>query len=172
MGLCPLGSLGQVYDEDTGWVYNVHRYYDPVLGGFVSPDPIGVEGGVNPHAGAPNPLTWADPLGLTWCFRSALNSPSKQAGINAPYKLGNTAAKVGSGADNVVNGVRLRAQLTGEEIAGGHAFQKHVIDQAEFPGITTRSQFASHIEDVVANSEMRPLSGGRAAYWRDGTIVP
>ncbi|GAB78171.1 RHS repeat-associated core domain-containing protein [Austwickia chelonae] len=95
VGLCPLGSLGQVYDEDTGWVYNVHRYYDPVLGGFVSPDPIGVEGGVNPHAGAPNPLTWADPLGLTWCFRSALNSDAKQAGINAPYKLGNTAAKSG-----------------------------------------------------------------------------
>ncbi|WP_074788426.1 RHS repeat-associated core domain-containing protein [Austwickia chelonae] len=102
VGLCPLGSLGQVWDEDTGWVSNVRRYDDPVLGGFVSPDPIGVEGGVNPHAGAPNPLTWADPLGLTWCFKSALNSDAKQAGINAPYKLDNTAAK---SADEVVKGI-------------------------------------------------------------------
>lgn len=81
------------------------------------------------------------------------------------------AANAGSGADNVVNGVRLRGRLAGEEISGGHAYQKHVIDKAEFPGITTRSQFASHIEDVVANGQMRSLSGGRTAYWRDGTIV-
>lgn len=76
-----------------------------------------------------------------------------------------------AGADDVLNGVRLRAQLTGEEISGGHAFQKHVIDQAEFPGITTRQQFASHIEDVVLNGEMRTLSGGRTGYWQDGTVV-
>ena len=66
---------------------------------------------------------------------------------------------------------RLRAQLTGEEISGGHAFQKHVIDQAEFPGITTRRQFASHIEDVVLNGEMRTLSSGRTGYWQNGTVV-
>jgi hypothetical protein len=32
--------------------------------------------------------------------------------------------------------VLLRNQLMAEEIAGGHAFDKHVIQQAEFPGIT------------------------------------
>ncbi|QIK84339.1 hypothetical protein [Sanguibacter sp. HDW7] len=46
-----------------------------------------------------------------------------------------------------------------------------MIDKAEFPGITTRSQFASHLEDVVAHGERRSLSSGRTAYWRDGTIV-
>ncbi|WP_454300483.1 RHS repeat-associated core domain-containing protein [Salana multivorans] len=76
-----------------------------------------------------------------------------------------------NGADNVANGVRLRAQLTGQEISGGHAFQKHVIDKAEFPGITTRSQFAQHIEDVVSNAVMRPLERGRTAYWQNGTVV-
>jgi hypothetical protein len=67
--------------------------------------------------------------------------------------------------------VRLRAELTGKEISGGHAFEKHVIEQGEFPGITTREQFASTIEEVVRNGEMRPLSNGRSAYWQDGTIV-
>ena len=79
------------------------------------------------------------------------------------------AAKTGaSGADDVLNGVRLRAQLTGDEIAGGHAFGKHV---GEFPGITTRQQFARHIEDVVSNGVMRPLERGRSAYWQNGTVV-
>jgi len=84
---------------------------------------------------------------------------------------GVAAKTAASGADDVLNGVRLRAQLTGEEISGGHAFQKHVLDQAEFPGITTRQQFAGHIEDVVLNGEMRTLSGGRTSYWQDGTVV-
>lgn len=82
------------------------------------------------------------------------------------------AAKTGtSGADDVLNGVRLRAQLTGQEISGGHAFSKHVVQGGEFPGITTRSQFAQHIEDVVSNGVMRPLSNGRSAYWQNGTVV-
>lgn len=85
--------------------------------------------------------------------------------------LGVAANTARAGADDVLNGVRLRAQLTGEEISGGHAFQKHVLDQAEFPGITTRPQFASHIEDVVLNGEMRTLSGGRTGYWQNGTVV-
>ena len=82
-----------------------------------------------------------------------------------------SAAETGAGAENVVNGVRLRAQLTGEEIAGGHAFDKHVIDLGEFPAVTTRSQFAGVIEDVVTNGEMRTLSGGRTGYWQNGTVV-
>lgn len=82
------------------------------------------------------------------------------------------AAKAGTaGADDVLNGVRLRAQLTGQEIAGGHAFEKHILDLGEFPGIRTRAQFASHIEDVVMNGEMRTLGGGRTAFWRHGTVV-
>lgn len=34
------------------------------------------------------------------------------------------------------------AKLIGEEISGGHAFDKHVTEQGEFPGVTTRRQFA------------------------------
>lgn len=82
------------------------------------------------------------------------------------------AAKAGtSGADDVLNGVRLRGQLTDQEISGGHAFGKHVVQGGEFPGITTRSQFAQHIEDVVSNGIMRPLERGRTAYRQNGTVV-
>jgi len=60
----PLRFPGQYFDAETGLHYNFHRYYDPEAGRFVSADPIGFAGGLNPHAYVPNPLTWSDPLGL------------------------------------------------------------------------------------------------------------
>jgi hypothetical protein len=63
------------------------------------------------------------------------------------------------------------AKLIGDEVSRGHAFDKHVIEQGEFPGVTTRRQFADMIEDAVMNGESRVLSGGRTAYWSGGTVV-
>jgi uncharacterized protein RhaS with RHS repeats len=40
------------------------RYYDPAIGRFVSNDPIGLSGGNNLYAYAPNPISWYDPSGL------------------------------------------------------------------------------------------------------------
>lgn len=79
-------------------------------------------------------------------------------------------------ARSSANAARLRGQLAGDEIAGGHAFEKHVIQRGEFTGlgIRTREQFARHIENVVNNpSASRQLSGGRTAFWDDatGTVV-
>jgi RHS repeat-associated protein len=58
---------GQYLDRETGLHYNLFRYYDPVGGRFTQPDPIGLMGGLNEYAYAPNPLNWVDPLGLTKC---------------------------------------------------------------------------------------------------------
>jgi RHS repeat-associated protein len=54
---------GQYLDRDTGLHYNTFRYYDPDIGRFISPDPIGLAGGANLYAYAPNPVAWADPWG-------------------------------------------------------------------------------------------------------------
>ncbi|WP_018609457.1 RHS repeat-associated core domain-containing protein [Uliginosibacterium gangwonense] len=56
---------GQYFDHETGLHYNRHRYYDPLMGRFVSKDPIGLRGGFNLHQYAPNPTEWIDPLGLS-----------------------------------------------------------------------------------------------------------
>jgi hypothetical protein len=72
---------------------------------------------------------------------------------------------------NVVDGVRLNARLAGQEIAGGHAYQKHVVEQGEFPGVRTRSEFASLVENTIVQGEMRPLSGNRLGYWHNGMVV-
>ena len=58
-------------------------------------------------------------------------------------------------------------------IAGGHAYDKHLEEFADL-GISTDSQFAQHVEQVMTNpSEMRVLTNGRTAYWdaRTGTVV-
>jgi len=43
--------------------YNTFRDYDPDLGRFTTPDPIGLAGGLNLYQYAPNPLMWIDPWG-------------------------------------------------------------------------------------------------------------
>jgi RHS repeat-associated protein len=62
---------GQYLDRDTGLHYNTFRYYDADIGRFISPDPIGLEGGLNMQSYAPGPMIWVDPLGLTTCQMSA-----------------------------------------------------------------------------------------------------
>ena len=64
---------GQYLDRDTGLHYNTFRFYDPDIGRFISPDPIGLEGGDNLHSYAPNPMRWIDPLG--WICGETLARP-------------------------------------------------------------------------------------------------
>ena len=56
---------GQIFDSETRLNYNYLRDYDPEVGRYTSPDPIGLGGGTNPYAYASSsPLTNVDPLGL------------------------------------------------------------------------------------------------------------
>lgn len=55
---------GQYFDEETAHHYNRYRYYSPYVGRFISKDPIGLLGGFNVYAYAPNSTSWIDALGL------------------------------------------------------------------------------------------------------------
>ena len=56
---------GQYFDKETNLHYNYFRYYEPETGRYVSPDPIGLAGGLNTYGYVEqNPLSFIDPYGL------------------------------------------------------------------------------------------------------------
>ena len=60
----PLRFQGQYFDQESGLHYNRHRYYNPDIGCYLTPDPVKLAGGINAYQYAPNPTGWVDPLGL------------------------------------------------------------------------------------------------------------
>ncbi|WP_207254700.1 MULTISPECIES: RHS repeat-associated core domain-containing protein, partial [unclassified Pseudomonas] len=60
----PLRFQGQYFDAESGLHYNRHRYYNPDIGRYLTPDPVKLAGGINGYRYVPNPTGWVDPLGL------------------------------------------------------------------------------------------------------------
>ncbi len=62
---------GQYYDAETVLHYNWNRYYDPKTGRYITADPIGLDGGINPFVYVgDNPINKIDPSGLASCTYS------------------------------------------------------------------------------------------------------
>ncbi|MFI6771042.1 RHS repeat-associated core domain-containing protein [Streptomyces sp. NPDC050355] len=66
----PLRFPGQYFDPETGLHYNFHRYYDPEVARYTTPDPLGLAAAPNPATYVHNPHTWTDPLGLAPAYRN------------------------------------------------------------------------------------------------------
>ncbi|MGH2420191.1 RHS repeat-associated core domain-containing protein, partial [Pseudomonas canadensis] len=96
----PLRFQGQYFDQESGLHYNRHRYYNPDVGRYLTPDPVKLAGGINAYQYAQNPIGWIDPLGLN-CKNT--NCPE------GPYSV-------------IVPGGGLDAH----EKAGGHLMEKHI----------------------------------------------
>ncbi|CRM73282.1 Cell wall-associated polypeptide CWBP200 [Pseudomonas sp. 35 E 8] len=60
----PLRFQGQYFDSESGLHYNRHRYYNPDIGRYLTPDPVKLAGGINAYQYVHNPTGWVDPLGL------------------------------------------------------------------------------------------------------------
>ena len=118
-------------------------------------------------SGAPSPLNNLRGTTSSQAIASGTRTQSATAGKEAT----NTA-----GANNVNNGIFLNRQLAAREIAGGHGFEKHVVQQGEFAGlgIRTRDQYAAHIKNVLNNpSSVRYTTDGRSFHLQEstGTVV-
>jgi RHS repeat-associated protein len=61
-----LGGYGVYYDSDTDLHLTLHRAYSSKQKRFISPDPLGIDGGANVYMWANmNPLFFVDPYGLS-----------------------------------------------------------------------------------------------------------
>jgi RHS repeat-associated protein len=60
----PFRLLGQYLDDETGLCCTRFRYFDPEVGRWLSPDPLGFAGGRNLFAFDGSPTVRVDPLGL------------------------------------------------------------------------------------------------------------
>ncbi|WP_180269731.1 RHS repeat-associated core domain-containing protein, partial [Erwinia amylovora] len=118
---------GQYFDAETGLHYNLFRYYDPAGGRFTQTDPIGLAGGLNLYAYAPNPLSWVDPLGLVKCgahygeldhlgrptgVRARLNASDINTGSHANPAIQPPGFITGAGSN------RARGHLLGRQLGG------------------------------------------------------
>ena len=74
----PFRLQNQYFDEETGLHYNFFRYYEPVLGRFITQDPIKLAGGNNLYRFEGTVQNQTDPLGL---FAPALAAPLLLEGL-------------------------------------------------------------------------------------------
>lgn len=76
---------GHVEDAETGLFYNRYRHYDPDTGRYLSPEPLGLMGGLSPFGYAANdPVGMVDPDGLAAVVATCVgNQPHTQG-----YKRG------------------------------------------------------------------------------------
>jgi RHS repeat-associated protein len=138
---------GQYLDRETGLHYNTFRYYDPDIGRFTQPDPIGLLGGFNLYQYAPNGLAWIDPFGLMSC------KPNHQAGKSSK-KYGH--ARNEHGSQRKAQELTDRAKT--KNIPQGHFSDNRIIEEAFAKAPNTHG-----VHDVKVSLPSK-------VYYPDGTV--
>jgi RHS repeat-associated protein len=114
----PLRFPGQYQDPETGLHYNYQRYYDPVSGSYLTPDPLGLAPSPNPHTYVRNPQAEIDPLGLQGCNVAQVAARHGGQPVDQGYKFP----------------TRRAARQAASEIAGDLGSRPRAIRASDFRG--------------------------------------
>ncbi|WP_414888182.1 RHS repeat domain-containing protein, partial [Pseudomonas sp. IT-93MI4] len=134
----PLRFQGQYFDAESGLHYNRHRYYDPRLGRYLTPDPIKLAGGLNQYQYVPNPTGWVDPLGLS------CSCPPTNPRRPMRYEAGRVVVEEGSPPLPKMTAQERRARL--DEVAEENA-KRRVYEYENLYGMHTVKKHSSEISD-------------------------
>lgn len=150
----PLRFAGQYADPETGLHYNRFRYYSPVLGRYVSVDPLRLLAGNNLYLYVKNnPLNKLDGLGL-WSVLGVVGAVAAAAAVvvAAPFVLVAAPLLVAGGL------------LVAEAISVGGDFCSDCFwrgfDEAFIPGLIMGAGVALVLGAVAAFSAPAALVGG------------
>jgi RHS repeat-associated protein len=112
---------GQYYDEETGLYYNYHRYYYYDIGRYLSPDPVGIKGGINLYVYVQNnPTNDIDPEGLlATCTYSITGQTITCSGERGGEECADTVSCAAESGDN--NPAHQCDQDTGPVPVGSYA---------------------------------------------------
>jgi RHS repeat-associated protein len=99
---CPWRWPGQYDDGETALWYNHYRYFDPQTCSYISQDPLGLAGGLNPYAYVSDPTIAIDPLGLAQCVHQPSGNPLVDA-FNSELDAAVQAARHAVDGGSVVN---------------------------------------------------------------------
>lgn len=136
----PFRLQNQYFDEETGLHYNPIRYYEPNAGRFVNQELIGLWGGENLYAFAPNTQKQFDPLGLSnapgacnnpcdndsldWTSHGGKHVPPKNSGLKSE-KLQKMVNLQNINLKFIVN--HQKEQLEQKELQFHHLEKTHII---------------------------------------------
>jgi RHS repeat-associated protein len=145
----PLRFQGQYFDAESGLHYNRHRYYDPRLGRYLTPDPIKLAGGLNQYQYVPNPTGWVDPLGL-----NSNCPPPNKPGCEVPGGIGGAKVDEGEPALPKMTAPERRARV--DELAEENA-KRRVSEYEKIYDMHTVKKHSSEISDPAL--KQRAING-------------
>ena len=147
---------GQYLDRDTGLHYNTFRFFDPDIGRFISPDPIGLEGGINLGSYSPNPISWIDPWGWSCQRPGGYKKHDADAHGNLSPHANRAPGHTNTKADNRVQSHHAIQQ----EWAKRQSFPNGAYDPSKAPAVLLPSNSgASHAKISAAQRAFRRQNG-------------
>jgi RHS repeat-associated protein len=168
----PFRLLGQYLDDETGLCYTRFRYFDPNAGRWLSPDPLGVEGGKNLFAFDGAPTVEVDPWGLcgerrdiySVAFEAELEPGDFGKDRRAHFRIANKALEA-ERASNAALADLVPAPAGRTQAPPGWVWQHATIEQGGGrPGVLQLVPKEQHTPGSPFWRALHPLPGAAGGY--------